>query len=98
MKPKTEIVMADIIRKIRTSFPFEMSEEEMCAVTCSHGCPKKLLEYMHEEISEWEQRLAQGDIPSLRDIDKLSKTARKIYKILQKNRLIDSNEKEQDKA
>lgn len=89
MKPKTEIVMADLIQQIRDKFPFDISEEELCAETCSYGCPKKLLEYMEAEITEWEQRLAEHEIPNFRDIDKLSKTGCKIYKILEKNNLVE---------
>ena len=90
MKRKTELVMADIIQQIRDKFPFDISEEELCAQTCSYGCPKKLLEYMDMEITDWEQRLANQEIPNFRDIDKLSKTGCKIYKILEKNHLTSS--------
>lgn len=89
MKPKTEAVMADIIQQIKEEFPFDISEEEMCADSCSHGCPKNLLEYMHAEITEWEHRLETGDIPNFGDVHKLSKTGQKIYRILQKNNLVD---------
>lgn len=92
MKPKTDVVLLDIIQQIRDSFPFEMSEDEMCADTCSYGCPKNLLEYIHAEITEWEHRLENGDIPNFRDIQKLAKTSKKIYRILEKNHLVDSDE------
>jgi hypothetical protein len=88
MKPKTDIVMADIIQQIKDTFPFDMSEEEMCADTCAYGCPRNLLEYMHAEITEWEQRLENGETPNFRDIQKLSKTGRKIYRVLEKNDLV----------
>jgi hypothetical protein len=90
MKPKTEVVMADIIQQIREKFPFDISEEELCAETCSYGCPKKLLEYMAMEITEWEQRLANHELPNFRDIQNLSKSGCKIYRILEKNKLIES--------
>lgn len=98
MKPKTDIVMADIIQQIKEAFPFDISEEAMCADTCSYGCPKTLLEYIHAEITEWEHRLENGDIPNFRDIQKLAKTSKKIYKILEKNHLIDVNEETKDKT
>jgi hypothetical protein len=88
MKPKTDVIMADIIQQIREKFPFDISEEELCAETCSHGCPKKLLEYMETEITDWEQRLAGHEIPNFRDVDKLSKTGCKIYRILEMNHLL----------
>ena len=91
MKPKTEVVMADIIQQIREKFPFDISEEELCAETCSYGCPKKLLEYMNMEITDWEQRLENHEVPNFKDIQKLSKTGCKIYKILAMNDLVEKN-------
>lgn len=88
MKPKTSVVMRDIIRQIRANFPFALSEQELCAQTCSHGCAIKLLEYMDMEISAWEQRLDNGEIPNLGDIQKLSKSSLKIYRVLQQNKLV----------
>jgi hypothetical protein len=91
MKPKTTVVMFNIIQQIRETFPFAMSEQELCAETCSYGCPKKLLEYIDMEITEWEKRLESGEIPNFRDIQKLSKTGRNIYRVLKKNNLVNSD-------
>jgi hypothetical protein len=88
MKPKTTVVMRDIIQQIRENFPFAMSEQELCAETCSHGCSIKLLEYMDMEITAWEQRLDNGEVPNLGDIQKLSKSSTKIYQTLEKNHLV----------
>ena len=88
MKPKTDVVVVNIIQQIRETFPFDISEEELCADTCSYGCPKKLLEYMQMEITEWERRLENGETPSFRDIQKISKTGKKIYQVLEKNNLV----------
>lgn len=88
MKPKTDVVMANIIQQIRETFPFSMSEDELCAETCAYGCPKKLLEYLHTQITEWEQRLEDGETPNFQDIKNLSNTSKKIYKALEKNKLV----------
>ena len=93
MKPKTDVVMLNIIRQIRETFPFAISEQELCAETCSYGCPKKLLEYIHTEITEWERRLENGEIPNLRDIQNLSKTSKKIYRVLKKNNLVSGDDR-----
>lgn len=93
MKPKTDVVMVNMIEQVRDSFPFELSEEELCAETCSHGCPKKLMEYMQLEIAEWEQRLEEGETPNFCDIQKFSKTGRKIYRVLEKNDLVNGDDK-----
>ena len=91
MKPKTDIVMSDIIHKIKDTFPFSMGEEELCGDTCSHGCALKLLEYMSMEINDWEERLEDGYIPNFKDIQKITKTSKKIYKVLEKNNLVSSS-------
>lgn len=96
MKPKTDVVMVNIIQQIRETFPFDISEEELCADTCGYGCPKKLLEYMQMEITEWERRLENGEIPNFRDIQKLSKTGKKIYRVLEKNNLMNKDAKLQN--
>jgi len=93
MKPKTDVVMINIIQLIRETFPFDISEEELCADTCSYGCAKKLLEYLQMEINDWERRLENGYTPNFRDIQKLSKTGKSIYRVLQKNNLVE-NDKE----
>ena len=98
MKPKTDVVMVNIIQQIRATFPFDISEEELCADTCSYGCPKKLLEYMLMEITEWERRLDSGDIPNFRDIQKLSKTGENIYRVLKKNSLVKNDAEIQTKV
>ena len=92
MKPKTNVVMVNMIEQVRDSFPFDISEEELCAETCSHGCPKKLMEYMQLEITEWEQRLEEGETPSFCDIQQFSKTGRKIYRVLEKNDLVNGDD------
>jgi hypothetical protein len=93
MKPKTDVVMAEMIQQIKDTFPFDMSEEEMCADSCAHGCPRNLLEYMHAEITDWEHRLENGEIPNFADIRMLSKTGRKIHRVLEKNDLIPVDKK-----
>jgi hypothetical protein len=88
MKPKTTVVMRNIIQQVRDNFPFAMTEKELCAETCSHGCSIKLLAHIDQEITEWEQRLDNGEIPNVGDIQKLSTLSQKIYKVLEKNHLV----------
>ena len=88
MKPKTPVVMLDLIQQVRSIFPFAMTKEELCAGTCSYGCPHKLLEYIDMEFTEWELRIKNGDIPNFGNIQKVSNTSKKIYTILKKNNLV----------
>ena len=92
MKPKTTVVMSSIIEQVRSVFPFQMTEEELCADTGTHGCPKKLLEYLDMEITEWEQRLENGEIPNFGDIRKLSRSSEKIYRALVRNNILTLDE------
>lgn len=92
MKPKTTVVVSNIIQQVRATFPFAMTEEELCADSCSYGCPKKLLEYIDMEITEWERRLENGEIPNFGDVRKLSKTSEKIYRVLIRNHIVSSGE------
>jgi len=68
MKPKTTVVMSNIIKQVRATFSLTMTEQELCADTCSYGCPKKLMEYIDMEITDWEQRFENGEIPNFGDI------------------------------
>ena len=86
-KPRTQTVMYDLIQQIRNTFPFNLSEEELCT-SCSHGCPKKLLEYIDMECEDWQLRLDNGEIPDFGDLQQLGKTSSKLHNILKKNNLI----------
>lgn len=88
MKPETPVAMLDLIRQVRSVFPFAMTKEELCAETCSYGCPQKLLEYIDLEFTEWEQRIKNGEIPNFGDLNRLSNTSKKVYTILKKNMLV----------
>jgi len=90
MKHRTDVVMVDIIHKIKDTFPFSLSEEELCGDSCTHGCPLKLLDYLYMEITDWEERLENGEIPNFKDIQKITKTSKKIYRALEKNNLVGS--------
>lgn len=89
MKADTTTVMRKMIQQIREEFPFELGEEQLCTDTCSVGCPLKLLEYMEQEVLEWEARLDQGEVPNFRDLQSLEKTGKKIHDVLQKNQLVE---------
>lgn len=91
MKPRTDVVMLNIIQQIKDTFPFSLTEDELCGDTCSNGCAKNLLEYLYMEITDWEERLKDGYIPNFKDIQKITKTSKKIYRALEKNNLVGSN-------
>lgn len=87
MKPDTRIAMSDLISQVRSAIPFDSTEAELCADSCD-GCSVKLLEFLAAELDNWEYRLEQGETPNLGDVDKLARSSRKIYRVLQKNGLV----------
>ncbi|MDI3325038.1 hypothetical protein QKW35_11670 [Pontibacterium granulatum] len=87
MKPDTQTAMRNLIAEVRDVMPFEMPVDQMCSGICN-GCAKKLLDFLDIQLEEWEWRLDQGEVPALGDLDKLGKTCRKIYRVLEKNGLV----------
>lgn len=87
MKPQTPEAMGQLIRQVRQALPFEQSELYLCNGICK-GCSLKLLDYLDMELMDWEARLQQGEKPNLGDIQRLAKTSRKVYRVLDKNGLV----------
>jgi hypothetical protein len=87
MKPSTSEAMHLLIQKIRESIPFDTQLRDVCSEDC-RGCSMKLLEYLDSELESWEYRLKQHEVPDFRDLSRLERSGRKVYKALQKNGLI----------
>jgi hypothetical protein len=87
MKPSTTEAMHLLIQQIREAIPFDTQLRDVCSEDC-RGCSMKLLEYLDAELESWEYRLQQQEVPDFRDLSKLERSGRKIYKALQKNGLI----------
>lgn len=88
MKARTPEAMAQLIQQIRLAIPFdEMNEARVCSGECI-GCPKKLLEYLEQEVDYWEREVSDGEAPTLGDIHKLARSSRKIHTVLQKNQIL----------
>jgi len=49
----------------------------------------KLLEFLATELDTWEQRLMQGEQPSLADLSQLAKSGWKIHRVLQRNGVVE---------
>ena len=84
MKPDTRTVMRQLIDQVRAAIPFDTPQARICSGDCS-GCSQKLLDYLEGELAAGEQRLADGDRPSLADLSRLAKTARNIHRVLVRN-------------
>lgn len=80
--------MRILTQQIRQKIPFdELDEARVCSGACV-GCAKNLLEYLEQEVIYWEDSLTRGESPNLGDINKLARSAKKIYKVLQLNKLV----------
>lgn len=89
MKPNTQTAMKKMIREIRRVMPFDAPEALLCSDKNScQGCSLKLLEYLESELESWEQLLEAGQVPGFKDLQKLEKTSRRIYRTLESNGLV----------
>ena len=76
--------MQQLIQQVRETLPFGTPQGYVCADECK-GCSLKLLEFLDLELMDWEDRLQQGEVPGLGDVQRLAKISLKIRKILDKN-------------
>ncbi len=89
MKPDTRTAMKNMIVEIRNLMPFDAPEALVCSDKNScQGCSLKLLEYLESELENWEQMLDSGLVPGFKDLQKLEKTSRRIYRTLETNGLV----------
>ncbi len=89
MKPDTSTAMRELIEQIRASIPFDAPETAVCMDECK-GCSMKMLEYLESELDNWEYRLAQGESPNFGDLSQLAGSAKKIYRVLKINGLVEA--------
>jgi len=86
MKPNRTNAMHQLILQVRTAMPFDLPEANLCSGKCN-GCSQKLLDYLDSELEDWEYRLKEGEIPDFGEIQRIARTSKKIYKILDRNGL-----------
>ena len=86
-KPDTTEAMRHLIHEVRTNLPLDLSPVEVCFDECK-SCSIKLIEYIAMELESWEDRLDDGDVPNFRDLNRLAKSSKKIYRALLKNGLV----------
>ncbi len=89
MRAKTPAAMQQLIQQVREALPFGRPQGYVCADECK-GCSLKLLEFLDLELMDWEDRLQQGEVPGLGDIQKIAKISRKIHKVLDNNGVLES--------
>lgn len=79
--------MQELIQQVRTAMPFDFPEANLCSGKCN-GCSQKLLDYLDSELEDWEYRLKDDEVPDFGEIQRIAKTSKKIYKILDRNGLV----------
>ncbi len=82
------MAMRQLIEQVRNAMPFDLPEAGMCSGKCN-GCSQKLLDYLDCELEDWEYRLKGGETPDFGEIQRIAKTSRKIYKVLDRNGLVE---------
>jgi len=87
MKPDTTTAMQQLIGQIRTAFPFDRDEAQVCAGPCN-GCSLKLLGFLESELDGWEARIADGERPGLAELSQLIRTSRKVARALTRSGLM----------
>ena len=86
MKPDTATAMHDLIRQMRSVFPFALPAAQICSGECS-GCPLKVLDFLQTELDDWDARIAAGEQPGLRELSRLIRTGRKVANVLRRSGL-----------
>ncbi len=84
MKPNTKIAMQTLIKQIKREIINRRENKNLCSDTC-RGCSIKLINYLINEVEDWEYRLSENEVPSFADINKLARTVTKIEKVLGSN-------------
>lgn len=87
-KPDCKTAMKNLISEVRNDFPFNVSEANICGISCV-GCPKKLLEIVDTELCDWEVKLDDNVIPKLGEISRLAKLCKNVRRALKRNGLVD---------
>lgn len=87
MKPDAARAMLQLIDRVRSTFPFDRSEAQICAGPCQ-GCSLKLLGFLETELDAWEARIGAGERPGLAELSQLIRTSRKIARVLEKAELM----------
>jgi len=81
--------MSCLISQIRAEIPFELPEATLCRGPCS-GCSKKLMEFLDQELVSQQRDLEMGEVPTLGQIHKLARLAKKVHKVLVRNGLVEA--------
>ena len=61
----------------------------MCARMNVRAVHLKLLEFLDLELVEWEDKLQQGEVPGLGDVQHIARVSRKIHSVLAKNGVLE---------
>lgn len=94
MKPDAPTAMRQLIQQVRQALPFDLPEARVCAGPCD-GCSLKLLDFLENELDDWELRLDNGEKPGLAELSKLAKISRRIHRVVEKNGLLAESQAEQ---
>ncbi|NTS76499.1 hypothetical protein HR060_06410 [Catenovulum sp. SM1970] len=86
-KPDIVSAMQSLILAVRADFPFNEPQANICGISCV-GCPKKLLELVDTELTDWELKLQAGETPLLGELSRLGKLCKNVRRGLKRNGLV----------
>ena len=86
-KPDRSSAMRNLIREVRSDFPLNVPEANICGISCI-GCPKKLLEIVDTELCDWEAKLGNGVVPKFGELSRLGKLCKNVRRGLKRNGLV----------
>ena len=86
-KPDCTNAMQNLITAVRSDFPFNVAESNICGISCI-GCSKKLLDIVDTELCDWEAKLNNRVEPTLGEISKLGKLCKNVSRGLKQNSLV----------
>ena len=83
MRPDTVTAMQTLIDQIRDALPFDQPDAYFCSGAC-RACSQKILDFMDEELCDAQSALDEGHKPTLGELERLAKRAKKVEKSLLK--------------
>ncbi len=78
------MAMQQLIAQIKQHIPFTLAEAQICQGACV-GCPKKMIELLETELSNWQY---SSDLVGLKELKHLENLAHRTHKLLRRNKLI----------
>ncbi|NKN33774.1 hypothetical protein [Marichromatium bheemlicum] len=88
MTPDSTTALRALIERIRRELPFDDPSARACHGNCAAGCVPRLLDFLEQQLDDWEWHLARGARPGLAEFSALARSARRVHAVLARNGLV----------